>query len=114
MTLRQQIDKWRSEAVRLDALGERYWEGEGSTHPTEWIIATELRKRADEAEEAIRNDNARYRAALTRIAKWFGEFPGTGKYHADGVPMSFSYCYGSNGERDFMRGIAQDALDGKQ
>lgn len=50
--------------------------------------------------------------ALRRIAKWKGEFPSTGQAHDGGEPMSYSFCYGSNGERDFMRGIATDALNG--
>lgn len=52
----------------------------------------------------------RMEKALKKIAKWFGEFPDTGRTHEDGSPMSYSYCRGSNGERDFMRGIAQEAL----
>jgi hypothetical protein len=56
----------------------------------------------------------RLRAALTRIEKWFGEFPETGKFWEDDAtrPMSYGACYGSNGERDFMRQIARDALSG--
>jgi hypothetical protein len=51
------------------------------------------------------------RAALERILKWQGEFPPTGRTWDDGTPMSYAACYGSNGERDFMRGIALEALD---
>ena len=53
----------------------------------------------------------RLETALKRIAKWFGEFPETERTWDDGSPMSYSACYGSNGERDFMRQIAQEALD---
>lgn len=49
--------------------------------------------------------------ALQRIARWFGEFPETGRKHLDGSPMSYSWVWGSNGERDYMRTVAQDALD---
>ena len=54
----------------------------------------------------------RYKKALERIAKWFGEFPATGKFidKEKTVPASYAYCWGSNGERDFMRKIASDAL----
>lgn len=53
----------------------------------------------------------RYRDALIRIEKWFGEFPRTGKYwEKDGEEMSYSACYGSSGERDYMRNIAMEAL----
>lgn len=50
------------------------------------------------------------RKALERIAKWFGEFPETGRTWPDGSPMSYSAAHGSNGERDYMRGIAREAL----
>jgi hypothetical protein len=49
--------------------------------------------------------------ALRRIEKWFGEFPETGRVWGDKTPMPYSACYGSNGERDFMRQIARDALE---
>lgn len=51
-----------------------------------------------------------YRRALERVAKWFGEFPDTGRTWDDGEPMSYSACFGSNGERDYMRQVAIDAL----
>lgn len=53
------------------------------------------------------------RKALEKIERWFGEFPPTGKTWDDGSPMSYGVCYGSNGERDFMRGIAREALSAK-
>lgn len=49
------------------------------------------------------------RRALRTIAKW--EFPATGKEWEDGTPMSYSAAYGSNGERDYMRKVALDALN---
>ena len=55
-------------------------------------------------------------AALAKIEKWFGEFPPTGRTweNSNGTPsdrpMSYAACYGSNGERDFMRGIARSAI----
>lgn len=48
--------------------------------------------------------------ALSKIEKWFGEFPPTGKTWATGEEMSYSAAYGSNGERDFMRSVAREAL----
>ncbi|HXE63142.1 MAG TPA: hypothetical protein VN519_06350 [Bryobacteraceae bacterium] len=51
--------------------------------------------------------------ALERIERWFGEFPPTGRTWDDkpgGEPMSYAAVNGSNGERDFMRGIARAAL----
>jgi hypothetical protein len=54
----------------------------------------------------------RMQAALERIERWFGEFPETGQFWDDDKrrPMSYGACYGSNGERDFMRQIAREAL----
>lgn len=54
--------------------------------------------------------NAALVAALQRIARWHGEFPPTGKTWADGAPTSYATEYGSNGERDYMRQVALDAL----
>ncbi len=50
-------------------------------------------------------------SALQRIAKWHDEFQETGQAWPDGKPMSYGAAYGSNGQRDFMRKVAQDALD---
>ena len=48
--------------------------------------------------------------ALEQIARWDG-FPPTGKFwEGSGEPMSYSACYGSNGERDHMRNVAAEAL----
>lgn len=54
------------------------------------------------------------RAALERIARWHGEFPPTGRTWDDGSPMSYAACFGSNGERDYMRQIARVALEQTQ
>lgn len=51
--------------------------------------------------------------ALERISRWVGEFPETGRFWDEpknAQPMSYSACYGSNGERDYMRKVALDAL----
>ena len=51
--------------------------------------------------------------ALQRIATWHGEFPDTGLFW-DGDktrPMSYAAAYGSNGEINFMRNIAYEALN---
>jgi len=54
----------------------------------------------------------RMQAALERIERWFGEFPETGEFWGGDSrrPMSYGARYGSNGERDFMRQIAREAL----
>ncbi len=50
------------------------------------------------------------KTALARIAKWFGEFPPTGKTWPDGSPTSYAAEFGSNGERDYMRNVAAEAI----
>ena len=54
------------------------------------------------------------RRALSVIERWHGEFPSTGKFWDDDEkrPMSYVFCYGSNGERDYMRDIARKTLKG--
>ncbi len=60
-------------------------------------------------------DGKRMRKAMEKIVAW-NEFPSTGKFwdNQDGSPsdrpMSYGACYGSNGERDHMRSIAESAL----
>lgn len=49
-------------------------------------------------------------AALEKIARWIGQFPSTGRFHDNGEPQSYAYCFGSNGERDYMRSVASAAL----
>ena len=56
----------------------------------------------------------RMRLALERIAKWFGEFPAVEDSHNPGGVISYGYAYGTNGERDFMRKIAKEALTDDQ
>jgi hypothetical protein len=48
--------------------------------------------------------------ALEIIERWFGEFPQIVEKWPDGSPMSYVAYFGSNGERDFMRGVARAAL----
>jgi hypothetical protein len=48
-------------------------------------------------------------SALKKIAKWHGEFPPSGQKYPTGEEMSFGAAYGSNGERDHMRQVAQFA-----
>lgn len=50
--------------------------------------------------------------ALQKIECWFGEFPPTGRTWPDGTPTSYATEYRSNGERDFMRSVAREALGG--
>jgi hypothetical protein len=74
----------------------------------------ELRKpvavERNETVERIRAEQ-QLREALEFIERWSHEsFPRTGRTWEDGSPMSYSAAFGSNGERDYMRGIARTAL----
>lgn len=51
-------------------------------------------------------------AALKRIAAW-DNFPRVPDRENPGETISYGYAYGSNGERDYMRKVARDALAGK-
>jgi hypothetical protein len=62
----------------------------------------------------LEQENKALRSALERIVKWKGEFPETGRFWDEPKntnPMSYAACYGSDGERDYMRKVARDALD---
>lgn len=48
-------------------------------------------------------------AALGKIERWVGEFPPSGVMF-NGYEMGYAEAFGSNGERDYMRGIARAAL----
>ncbi len=50
------------------------------------------------------------RRALERIRRWFGEFPETGRTWESGALMSYGAAFGSDGERDYMRQVADAAL----
>ena len=66
-------------------------------------------------QEALAAAEARIAAkdfALAKIERWFGEFPATEEFwdKEKTRPMSYAACFGSNGERDFMRDVARSAL----
>lgn len=58
-------------------------------------------------------DIEKVKTILERIVRWHGEFPETGAFHGNDTsrPISYAAAYGSNGERDYMRGLAAQALD---
>ena len=66
----------------------------------------------DENNSLARRNRA-FLAALNKIQNW--EMPETGRFWDNDPtrPMSYAACYGSNGERDFIRSIARQALEGK-
>ena len=59
---------------------------------------------------AAREELRKAREALVHIERW-GPFPPCDRL--DGQPSTFGREYGSNGERDYMRGIARAALSAK-
>lgn len=65
---------------------------------------------------AAEGERDRLRKALERIERWFGEFPPSGRKERlpNGVELdnelSYGAAFGSNGERDYMRGVARSAL----
>ena len=60
--------------------------------------------------EEEKNEIQKLRDALQIIADW-NQFPDTGEKWPSGNPVSYGANYGSNGERDYMRGIAKKALN---
>lgn len=88
--------------------------------PDKWVSALRTRLGTDPATDEVLRDffeaalsvPERAQTALQRIERWFGEFPETGKFWdaANTETMSYAACFGSNGERDFMRAVARDAL----
>jgi len=79
-----------------------------ANHPVELKV---WGAQVEQSNNRIRAEKAE--AALRRIERWFGEFPPSGRHYDDGTEMSYGAAFGSNGERDFMRKVARDALDGK-
>lgn len=68
-------------------------------------------------EKELKEQNTNYRLrireleqALQKIVNW--EMPETGRFHDEDQtePMSYSYCFGSNGERDYIRNLANIVL----
>lgn len=57
---------------------------------------------------AAEAERDRLREALCVIAKW--KLPPSGKTWDDGTPMSYGAAFGSNGERDYVRTVASNAL----
>lgn len=60
--------------------------------------------------KSFSEENAILRAALTVIAEW--KLPETNKFWDEEKtrPMTYTSCYGSNGERDYMKNVALIAL----
>ncbi len=76
---------------------------------TRRLVFAEQRVRELEAQLAS-SRNGKLEAALQRIARWHDEFPATSQTWPNGAPMSYGACWGANGERDYMRQVALEAL----
>lgn len=74
------------------------------------LTPAQQRGKAIAERDRLQSENNRLRAALERIEKWHGEFPDTGRQWDDGEAMSYMACFGSDGERDYMREAARLAL----
>jgi hypothetical protein len=61
-----------------------------------------------EAVAQLQARNQELESALRHISEW--SLPDTGRKWDDGSPMSYGACCGSNGERDYMRRIANTAI----
>ena len=60
--------------------------------------------------ETLQAKNDALVKVLKQIERWDG-FPSTNEtWEGSGKPVSYSAAFGSNGERDFMRGVAKAAL----
>lgn len=78
-------------------------------NPQEVKNAAYYRRQVKKLEE----DKLHLQAILQRIVNW-DSFPNTGKFWDEPEntrPMSYAACYGSNGERDYIRQLAKDALN---
>jgi hypothetical protein len=76
-------------------------------------IARDITAAFTQREADLRAQLDHAQIVLRRIKKWHGEFPVSGHIWPDGnnTPMSYSAAFGSNGERDFMRQLAAEALN---
>lgn len=72
-----------------------------------WCAEVNTQGRYEEACEHVKQ----LEDALRKIARWHGEFPPSGRKWEDGYEMSYSAAHGSNGERDYMRNVALQALN---
>ena len=80
--------------------------------PTEAQIAeviAALPKEAAYIVRALASQRDRMKDALIIVYEW--KLPDTGRFWtASEEPMSYAACFGSNGERDYMREVAEKAL----
>lgn len=108
-------DFWTPETLSKELLRRMDELGPGTlmeVWPDEFASLRSLLAKADAILASSRAWSEEAVEALRRIERWFGEFPETGRFwdKEKQEPMSYAAAFGSNGERDYMRGIACDAL----
>jgi hypothetical protein len=83
---------------------------EGLGMPDSQSLLTALCQVANETAREHLKDKEKLRIALSTVAKW--ELPDTGEFVDEEKtrPASYGFLFGSNGERDYMRTIANEAL----
>lgn len=94
-----------------------YWQNDGEDNPDSLICPVvmqadtlrELLCRTEEQRKALAAFPKMFEV-LVKIEKWFGIFPETGQTWEDGSPVSYVAARGSNGERDYVRELAREAL----
>ena len=100
--------KYKFDENEALALAERTFSTEINEQLASDIIqyASRLHSRYQQSE----SDVTTLVEALEQIKHWDG-FPSTNEtWEGSGKPVSYSAAFGSNGERDFMRGVAKAAL----
>ena len=75
--------------------------------------ATDCHASEEELYREAADEIERLRKAMEKIERWYGEFPESGREWEPGRSMSYGAAFGSNGERDYMRKVAREALAGK-
>lgn len=101
-------------SVYIDTIkGRAEYEADSLKHflglgPLPYILAYDTDAPKEPAAQGGVQEAQAMRAALTTIAAW--KLPATGETWDDGTPMSFGGAFGSNGERDYMRSVALNAL----
>lgn len=107
------LDEWQERAKRAEATIaeiERPLDAQMARLNETVVRLNGENEKLRAAQSAIAPNVEAMRKALERIERWFGEFPPTADKWPDGSAVSYGAAYGSNGERDYMRKVAREAL----
>lgn len=79
--------------------------------PESQSLLTALEQVSNEVAQECLQKTKVMEVALRRIANW--QLPSTDEFvdEEKTIPASYGFLYGSNGERDYMRNIAKNALN---